>query len=149
MTTVVDVAAYVLQRCGTMTTMKLQKLVFYVQAEFLAYRGYPLFQEDFQAWRGGPVCRELFTRHRGMFLIRPGELAAPNADNAFTNEERCVIDAVCDKLSSLTGNELSLRTHNELPWKTVRGDLAPAAACTDLITKQSMKEFYSTHPILP
>lgn len=29
MATVVDVAAYILKRCGAMTTMKLQKLAFY------------------------------------------------------------------------------------------------------------------------
>lgn len=84
-----------------------------------------------------------------MFLIRPGELTASNVDSVFTNEERRVIDAVCDKLGSLTGNELSSRTHSELPWKTVRGDLAPAATCTDLITKQSMCEYYSNHLVLP
>ena len=55
MATVVDVAAYILKRCGAMTTMKLQKLAFYSQAESLARRGHPLFDEDFQAWRGGPL----------------------------------------------------------------------------------------------
>lgn len=42
MATVVDVAAYILKRCGAMTTMKLQKLAFYSQAESLARRGHPL-----------------------------------------------------------------------------------------------------------
>ena len=37
MTTVHDVAAYILQKLGKMTTMKLQKLVYYSQAWSLVW----------------------------------------------------------------------------------------------------------------
>lgn len=69
---VVDVATYILERTDTITTMKLQKLAFYSQAQHLAQYGVQLFPEDFQAWRGGPVVPELYALHRGKFLIRPG-----------------------------------------------------------------------------
>lgn len=118
MATVVDVAAYILKRCGAMTTMKLQKLAFYSQAESLARRGHPLFDEDFQAWRGGPVCRELYAQHRGKFLIREGELPVNDCEKTLSEEEKQTIDAVCAVLSSRTGNELSIRTHAESPWKS-------------------------------
>ena len=88
MATVVDVAAYILKRCGAMTTMKLQKLAFYSQAESLARRGHPLFDEDFQAWRGGPVCRELYAQHRGKFLIREGELPVNDCGKTLSEEEK-------------------------------------------------------------
>jgi len=67
--TVVDVARYVLNHAGDMTTMKLQKLVYYCQAWSLAWDGVPLFDEDFQAWANGPVCPELFATHRGRFWL--------------------------------------------------------------------------------
>lgn len=118
MATVVDVAAYILKRCGAMTTMKLQKLAFYSQAESLARRGHPLFDEDFQAWRGGPVCRELYAQHRGKFLIREGELPVNDCEKTLSEEEKQTIDAVCAVLSSRTGNELSIRTHAESPGKS-------------------------------
>ena len=38
MATVVDVEAYILKRCVAMTTMKLQKLAFYSQAESFSRR---------------------------------------------------------------------------------------------------------------
>ncbi len=80
MTTIFNVAAYILNITGTITTMKLQKLVYYSQAYYLVTTGYPLFNEGFQAWRNGPVCPELFALHRGKFLIRKGELVLPSAE---------------------------------------------------------------------
>ena len=43
MASVFDVAAYILHRAGTMTAMKLQKLVFYSQAWSLVWDEKPLF----------------------------------------------------------------------------------------------------------
>ena len=40
--------------------MKLQKLLFYAQAWFLAYNGTPLFAEDVEAWPWGPVIRPIY-----------------------------------------------------------------------------------------
>lgn len=119
---IVDVAAYVLHQYGPMTTMKLQKLTFYSQAQSLALRDCPLFPEDFQAWRGGPVSPILYGSHRGKFLIRDGELDLHGSSAAKLGEEdRRVVDSVCRTLIKSTGNQLSARTHSEAPWKDARG----------------------------
>lgn len=45
---ITDVAAFILNRTETITTMKLHKLAFYAQAEHLVkHQGAPLFPEDF------------------------------------------------------------------------------------------------------
>jgi uncharacterized phage-associated protein len=64
-----DVAAYILQRLGPMTTMKLQKLLYYCQAWSLVWDEEPLFYEAIEAWANGPVVREVFEEHRNMFNI--------------------------------------------------------------------------------
>ena len=148
MATVVDVAAYILKRCGAMTTMKLQKLAFYSQAESLAHRGLPLCDEDVQAWRGGPVCHELYAQHRGKFLIREGELPANDCEKVLSEEEKRTIDAVCAALSSCTGNALSIRTHAENPWIIARGDLPPSARCSTIISKKAIQEYYAANSIV-
>jgi uncharacterized phage-associated protein len=144
MTSIIDVAAYILQRCGSMTTMKLQKLAFYSQAESLAHSGRPLFPEDFQAWRGGPVSVELYVRHRGMFLIREGALTGTKE---LTDQEKRLIDSVCSSLAGLTGNQLSSRTHGEDPWREARAGLPQTASCTTKITKDSIRDYYSRNPV--
>jgi len=145
--TIIDVATYILERTGTVTTMKLQKLAFYSQAQHLAQYGSSLFPEDFEAWRGGPVAPELYALHRGMFLIRPGEL--PSSDSStLTDAERGLIDSVCSALGGMTGAELSERTHLESPWLDAREGLAPSDPSNAVITQEAMHSYYLEHPVL-
>ena len=145
---VVDVATYILERTDTITTMKLQKLAFYSQALHLVNNGTPLFPEDFQAWRGGPVTPELYTLHRGKFLIRPGELGNAGTSEGLTEEERTLIAAVCDAMSEATGADLSQRAHAESAWLDARKGLVPSVPSATVITKQAMRNYYQTNPVL-
>ena len=145
--TIIDVATYILERTDTVTTMKLQKLAFYSQAQHLAQYGSPLFPEAFQAWRGGPVAPELYALHRGKFLIRPGELEGGDA-STLTDPERVLVDSVCAAMGDLTGAELSERTHQESPWLDAREGLAPSAPSDAVITQEAMRRYYREHPVL-
>jgi hypothetical protein len=145
--TIIDVATYILERTDTVTTMKLQKLAFYSQAQHLAQYESPLFPEAFQAWRGGPVAPELYALHRGKFLIRPGELSSGDS-SALTGAERDLIDGVCSALGGMTGAELSERTHLESPWLHAREGLAPSAPSDAVITQEAMRSYYQEHPVL-
>ena len=127
--------------------MKLQKLAFYSQAQHLAQYGSSLFPEDFEAWRGGPVAPELYALHRGMFLIRPGELVSGDS-SALTDTERDLIDRVCSALGGMTGAELSERTHVEDPWLHAREGLRPSAPSNAVITQEAMRSYYQGHPFL-
>jgi uncharacterized phage-associated protein len=64
-----DVAAYILKKIGPMTTMKLQKLLYYCQAWSLVWDEKPLFHEEIEAWANGPVVREVFNEHRNLFTL--------------------------------------------------------------------------------
>ncbi|MEE1296908.1 MAG: DUF4065 domain-containing protein [Bifidobacterium sp.] len=145
---VIDVAAYVLEHYGAMTTMKMQKLVFYAQANSLSTTGKPLFPEEFEAWRGGPVCRELYQCHRGKMIIRPGELPGSDPSSTLTVQERAMVDAVCGTLHTLSGNALSARTHAEDPWRDARGGLPSTANSITEIPKDAIREYYRAHPIV-
>lgn len=149
MRSVVNVAAYILDHYGPMTTMKLQKLAYYSQAYHLSAHGEPLFGEDFQAWVNGPVSVELYGRHRGKFMLRPGELGAAVTGHApLEGWARQEIDAVCGVLARRSGNELSGRTHREAPWMDARRGLGPADRCSRVIPKDAMEEYYSAHPVV-
>lgn len=148
MARIVDVAARILAETGTVTTMKLQKLGYYVQAKHLVRTGRPLFPEDFRAWRGGPVAPELFALHAGRFLIRPGELDGALAEGALSTEEEALIAEVCAAFGTYSGVKLSERTHSDAPWKDARGDLPPSEPSTTVITKDAIREYYSKNPVL-
>lgn len=146
MYTVVDIAAYILDKYGPMTTMKLQKLTYYSQAHHLVACGECFFPEDFQAWVNGPVAPELYREHKGMFLIHPGDLSDAVKDHLpLPHEARLGIDLVCSELSALTGKQLSAMTHREAPWRNAREGYGPSEHCENVISKSSMKSYYSLH----
>ena len=147
MTNIFDVASYILHRYGSMTTMKLQKLVFYTQSEYMRRFKRPLFAEDFYAWRNGPVSPDLFDKHRSLFLIRENALDA-FSHNRLSKDEQETTDAVCGSLKELSGSELSERTHCEAPWKRARKGLRPEDPGMCLISKQSMLDYDSNHSII-
>ncbi len=60
MATALDVAAFILNKRGPMTAMKLQKLVYYSKAWHLVWEDKLLFTEPIEAWANGPVVPELY-----------------------------------------------------------------------------------------
>lgn len=140
-----DVAARILDTCGRMTTMKLQKLTFYCQAAYLAETGTPIFEEDFRAWVNGPVSPELLNQHRGKFFIYPGQL--DSTDEALSANALHIIDDVCDNLGGLTANALARKTNSEEPWINAR-KRAHSRRSKEIISKESIKDYYRLHPLV-
>ncbi len=46
------------------SNLKLQKLVYYAQAWYLAIHDQPLFNEEFEAWIHGPVIPVLYQKYK-------------------------------------------------------------------------------------
>lgn len=141
MADVIDVAAYILEECGSLSTMKLQKLAFYSQAYHLVRTGSELFPEDFQAWANGPVSPTLFARHRKRFVISRGVFGERNAPS---RDEAASIDHVLSRLGGYNGSQLSDMSHNEAPWLNARTGCAPDARCSRVIPKSVIKAFYGS-----
>ena len=143
MESAVKVASCILNEMESLTTMKLQKLVYYSQALYLVEFGTPLFQDEIQAWANGPVVRSLFDRHKGMFLVRSGYFGADTMAD-LPDSERTVVATVIEKLGDLTGAQLSELTHGEQPWLEARRGLAPRERSSNVITPKSMLRFYAS-----
>lgn len=118
MTTVCDVAAYILRKRGPMTAMQLQKLCYYAYGYHLAWEGVPLFPERFQAWANGPVSPVLYRHHRGRFMLAAGEI--PGDPAVLSKGERESVDLVLEAYGDFTAHQLSLMTHREPPWLAAR-----------------------------
>lgn len=139
MATVDDVAAYILSRTGQISTMKLQKLLYYCQGWSLAWDGTPLFSNKFEAWANGPVVRDVFDRHRGRFVVTDWVWGD---DSTLTDDERETVNVVCDSYGQLSGQQLSERTHIERPWLEARGNLRPGDYGVDEISLDTMQDFF-------
>ena len=141
MADVFDVAKYILDHRGRMTTMKLQKLVYYCQAWSLGWDDEPLFEQDFEAWANGPVCPELFEIHQGKFAVN-ATLFEGRASYPFKNNELETMDAVLDYYGDKEPQWLSELTHKEDPWRLARAEVPEGEASHNIISKESMQTYY-------
>ena len=143
MANVFDVAQYILEKLNTeITTIKLQKFVYYCQAWSLVWTETPLFEEEIQAWANGPVVPALYARHQGIFKIGPSHNCLGGNSQSLTDNERENIDCVLHTYGEKEPMWLVQLSHVELPWKEARGSLPPGVRCTNVISHASMAEYY-------
>lgn len=131
MATAIDVMKYIKSQKQITGEVQLQKLVYYSQAWSLAWDGAPLFHDKIEAWRYGPVVRSIYKR-------------SDDADaTVLTPAERRTVDAVLAHYGRLFGADLKEMSHAEKPWSDVWGDRPADAFCSDEITHDSMRRFYT------
>ena len=115
--------------------MKLQKLLFYAHAWYLAQTGNPLFEEDFEAWPWGPVVRDVYTQTadsgRAPVSKWISQLTRTTGSNPFDfnfTTPRVLdeglgayIKGVWESHKAFTGTQLSNATHlTGEPWTIVK-----------------------------
>jgi len=120
------------------SNLKLQKLVYYAQAWYIALHNNPLFEEDFEAWVHGPVIPSLYQKYKSFGWQPISEDVAPGLPNDVLQ----FLDEVAEEYFACDAYELEQMTHAEDPWNWARGDLAPDEPSNEVIKKEWMKEFY-------
>ena len=62
-----DIARYVIRRCWQnerpVNNLKLQKILYFIQAEFLVGTGKACFDDEIEAWASGPVVPAVYSRY--------------------------------------------------------------------------------------
>jgi len=143
MTTVHDVAAYIVKRLAPVSVVKLQKLVYYSQAWSLVWEDRPIFRARIEAWSNGPVIPELYRHHRHQFQVKEWPLGKPaNLDQ----DDRATVNAVIKYYGKRSPQWLSELTHMERPWLLARRGLAPGDIGNREITLNSMLDYYGNLP---
>lgn len=123
------------------THKQLQKLCYYAQAWHLALLKEPLFAEEFQAWIHGPVSPILYHAYSqyGWQKINRRKEKPPQ----FPEETLGVLRAVYRTYSKFDGEKLEALTHSETPWQEARAGLKPYESCENVISCQSMENYYA------
>lgn len=136
-----DVAAFILHECGSMTAMKLQKLVYYTQAWSLVWDEQPAFDSRIEAWANGPVSPVLYQLHRGCFRLNPGDIEGDLEE--IDGDLRDTVLAVIEYYGDKSAQWLSDLTHREDPWVDARDGLPDGVRGENEITHAAMAEYYS------
>ena len=125
-----------------MSTMKLQKLVYYAQAWSMAWDGVPLFPEHIEAWAFGPVVPALYAEHRGRYVLGPDEIGGNPGE--VQGEAKETVDAVLDFYGEKSAYWLSEVSHKERPWAKARKGLEPGERGNREISLEIIQAYYSS-----
>ena len=134
---------------NSVNNIKLQKLLYYVQAWYLAFHGRPLYaeNENFEAWIHGPVSRDIFDRFTNKSLyssIGYEDIREEFDMESLDKEEREHIDTILETYAQFSGTQLENMTHDEEPWIKAREGYSPSERCTNTIDNESMKTYYGS-----
>ena len=140
---VFDVASYILKKIGKISSMKLQKLVYYCQVWSLVWDEQPLFPEKIKAWANGPVIGELFFQLKGLFLVDENDLLVGNY-RKLNHTQIETIDAVIDYYGDKSAQWLIELTHDEYPWRKARIGIVEGDRSTRIVDLDTIAEYYSS-----
>jgi uncharacterized phage-associated protein len=147
----IDLAHVLLAKAGPMSHLKLQKLLYYVEAWHLAILGQSIIDDQFKAWVHGPVSPKVWQAFKDSkspvfnkiqiaagagkrIVIRVGSILEP--------EQMSLIEDVLEEYGKLNAYELEALTHSEKPWIDARKGVPAGDASSKVISKATMEKFY-------
>jgi uncharacterized phage-associated protein len=138
-----DVADYIIwssHEAGSfISNLKLQKLLFYVQAWHLAVFRRPLFPEKFQAWIRGPAIPEIYERYKSYRWRNIDEEVKPPDLDARTVG---FLEEVLTEYSPLDARYLEQLVCYENPWLEARRGTPELEPSTATIDEEIMGAYY-------
>ncbi|MEM6751461.1 MAG: type II toxin-antitoxin system antitoxin SocA domain-containing protein [Cyanobacteria bacterium P01_C01_bin.38] len=126
------------------SNLKLQKLVYYAQAWYLAIYGQPLFDEDFEAWVHGPIIPSLYQKYREFNRLPIVEEISYQQLAQKLGDTIHFLQDVADEYFFCDAYELERMTHIEDPWIQARKGLPNDVPSNVIIDKEWMKEYYGS-----
>ena len=119
----------------SMTNLKLQKLLYYMQGFHLAFFGTPFFEDSIEAWTYGPVVPVVFQEFK---KYKKRDINPENYKDSLvlTADEQQMFDMVYLEYNKFSAVALMNMTHTEGPWKG--HDIG------DVITNDELRDFFLT-----
>jgi uncharacterized phage-associated protein len=142
-----DIASFLLQLSAgedepdPLTHLRLQKLMYYVQAWSLALRNKPAFTGRIEAWAHGPVVKDLYALLAN-FGNQPLPPDAVKNASQLSKEDAEFVVSVWDAYKQFSATALRQMTHSEFPWIQARGTCGPADRCDTEIAHTDMRAHF-------
>ena len=149
---VLDVANYIVGYCNKstyqITNLRLQKLLYFVQGDFLACKDIPCFDNKLEAWDFGPVAPDAYYFFR-VFSSQPiptiysdpvKSWTAKNVEQAnkiIKSEDQEEINIVIESMKNYSTYQLVDITHSQDPWRNAYNN-----PFDKTITQESIRLFF-------
>lgn len=139
-----SVAHYIIDYCNErgrgISNLKLQKILYFVQAEFLVSTPYPCFKDRIEAWDFGPVVPNVYHQYKlfGSSIIpaRMNDILVPYFED-ISFEDQLMINSIVDDASRYTASQLVQITHNQAPWKN-----AYRRGFNNVISNEAIRDYF-------
>ncbi|EGT4019840.1 hypothetical protein QCK_1707 [Clostridioides difficile CD45] len=147
---------YSIEQNAPVTNLKLQKLLYYIQAAFLVEFKEKCFDEEIVHWRHGPVVYKVYSEYK---IYTDEEIKDRQLESSdiimntnfnfsvekieydkinFLQDDLELIDKVIDSYKNYTPWDMVKKTHEEKPWKnTIKNET---------IKTQSIAEYFLNNP---
>lgn len=154
---VLDVAHYIVKYSNEhgyeISNLKLQKLLYFVQALFLVMSNgtAPCFKEEIEAWPFGPVVPEVYDEYKIYGSLEIPYSKTKNVlnkslelekyvydENIISEDDKSNINEVIEHFKNKSAYALANLTHNQDPWKN-----AFIPYCSQTIPRESITKFFS------
>lgn len=130
----------------SLINLKLQKIMYYIQAWSLGINGEPMMNAKFEAWVHGPVCIELYDRfkeNKNLYsFIEKDDVLDSDSPSKIDFKDIEFIDYILENYAQYSGVQIEAMTHSEDPWINARKGFKPMERCHNEITEQAMKDYY-------
>ncbi len=123
-----------------LSNLKIQKLIYFIEASFLVKFNRKLFSQNFEAWEYGPVIPSLyhllkkFERKPIFYEEFKKNGNYKNIKSSLNKEELSFLEETFIRFNKFSSFELVTLSHIYGPWKEV--------AKNEEITKEAMKNFF-------
>lgn len=136
-----SVANYIIDYCNSkgrgVSNLKLQKILYFVQAEFLVSTHAPCFNDPIEAWDFGPVVPSVYHKYKiyGAGIIPFSSEAWPS-ERILDRDKKTIVSMV-EQALPYSASQLVEITHSHDPWKNsyIRG-------YNNIISNESIRAYY-------
>lgn len=126
-----------IERGDSITNLKLQKLLYYLQGFWLAEFDTPLFDEPIEAWAYGPVVPSVYDAYKsyGKKAIEVNQSEEPI--RLASDKEEAFFDEVYSLYNQYSASALVRMTHNKMPWASSKSH-----GFGEEISREKMRDFF-------
>jgi len=147
-----ELSYYVLHKLGGISHLKLQKILYYIEAWHLTVLEESLINDDFEAWLHGPVIRSVYASFVGKscnmydtltFDQTKATTTALEVESRLHKSQNELIADVLSEYGNKSDYHLECLTHSEEPWIEARKGVPSGEASRNKISKETMKHYYA------
>lgn len=97
------------------SNLKLQKVLYFIQAQFLVNHDRPCFDAKIEAWSFGPVVPIIYNEYN-FFGSTDINIVNKNVNEIIDNTDKTSLDSVIERCSLFSNTRLAQITCRQVPW---------------------------------